>query len=203
MSERHRRLVALALALAAASPVPVNAAAAESDSLAGQLLVAAPEMRDPRFKHTVIYMVRHDRLGAMGLVLNRPVGEVPLAKVLERLGLANPGATGDVRVHYGGPVEPTRGFVLHTADYAGAGTVVVGDGIALTENPAIFGAIGAATGPRKSVFALGYAGWRGGQLEAELERGIWRSVPADEALVFDDDYDRKWQRALDKQIIHL
>ncbi len=197
MSRSVLLLAALGVALAGVGP------ATAGESLAGQLLVASPEMRDPRFRQTVIYMVRHDAQGAMGLVLNRPVAQVPLAKVLERLGVADPGARGDIRVHYGGPVEPARGFVLHTEEYAGAGTVVVGGGIAITENPAIFGAIAAGAGPRRSRLALGYAGWRSGQLEGEIEQGAWVFVPADEALLFDEQDDTKWQRALDKQVIHL
>ena len=89
----------------------------ESGGLTGQLLVATPEMPDPRFMRTVIYMVRHDSTGAMGLVLNRPIGDIPLARLLEQLGIESEGASGTVRAHYGGPVERALGFVLHTSEY--------------------------------------------------------------------------------------
>ena len=98
-------------------------------NLTGQLLVATPLMPDPRFMRTVIYMVQHDSGGTMGLVLNRPMVEIPLARLLEQLGIESKDASGTVRTHYGGPVERTRGFVLHTADYVGKSTVLIKDEI--------------------------------------------------------------------------
>lgn len=175
----------------------------KTGSLAGQLLVATTELDDPRFIRTVIYMVRHDAGGAMGLVVNRPMGEVPIAHLLERLGMDGKGVGGEMRVHYGGPVEPTRGFVLHTTDYATEGTQVVDDRIALTYQPEILRAIGGGTGPRRTLLTLGYAGWAPGQLETEIAAGSWVSVPADEALVFDDNHLRKWERAMARRMINL
>ena len=175
----------------------------KAGSLTGQLLVATDALRDPRFVRTVVYMVRHDAGGAMGLVVNRPIREVPLASVLERLGMDSEEITGEVRVHYGGPVEVNLGFVLHTADYATQGTRPVKDGIAITSVPEIFRAIGAGAGPRLTLFALGYAGWAPGQLEAEIAGGDWISVPADEAMVFDENYEKKWNRAMARRRIDL
>src|SRR5574341_1331823 len=172
-------------------------------SLAGQLLVATSELKDLRFVRTVIYMVHHDAGGAMGLVVNRPLGNAPLAALLEGLGLEGNGAQGGIRLHYGGPVEPRRGFVLHTTDYASGSTRVVKDGIALTVGTEIFRALGAGTGPRLSLVALGYAGWAPGQLEGEIAAGAWIVVPADEALVFDHDYEKKWNRAMARRTIQL
>ena len=172
-------------------------------SLAGQLLVATDELRDPRFVRTVVFMVRHDAGGAMGLVVNRPLGEVPLAALLERLGMEGKAVGGEMRVHYGGPVEATRGFVLHTSEYVTEGTQVVRDGIAITAQPEIFRAIGSGAGPRRALFALGYAGWAPGQLEAEIAGGAWITVPADEALVFDENYEKKWNRAMARRRIDL
>jgi putative transcriptional regulator len=172
-------------------------------SLTGQLLVATDELRDPRFVRTVVYMVRHDAGGAMGLVVNRPLGQVPLALLLERLGMDGKGVGGEMPVHYGGPVEATRGFVLHTSEYVTEGTQVVHDGIAITAQPEIFHAIGAGAGPRLTLFALGYAGWAPGQLEAEIAGGAWISVPADEELIFDGHYEKKWDRAMARRRIDL
>lgn len=172
-------------------------------NLTGQLLVATERMPDPRFMRTVIYMVRHDSGGAMGLVLNRPMVEIPLARVLEQLGIESKDASGSVRTHYGGPVERTRGFVLHTADYVGQSTVLVRDGVAMTGQPEIWRAIAAGTGPRRSLFILGHSGWAPGQLEAEMGAGHWVAVPADEALIFDGDYDGKWPRAMARRRINL
>jgi len=193
----------LSVAAAGTSAVKAARVGREPSGLTGQLLVATPRMPDPRFVRTVIYMVRHDATGAMGLVLNRPIGDAPLARLMERLGLESKGVSGNIRVHYGGPVEGARGFVLHTAEYVRKGTVVVDNAVALTSQPAILLDIATGTGPRRALFALGYAGWAPGQLEAEIEAGAWVTVPADEALVFDDDYEGKWQRAIARQITDL
>ena len=135
-----------------------------SGDLTGQLLVATPLMPDPTFMRTVIYMVRHDGGGAMGLVLNRPMVEIPLARLLEQLGIESKDASGTVRTHYGGPVERTRGFMLHTADYVGKSTVLIKDGVAMTWQPEIWRAIADGTGPRRRLFVLGHSGWAPGQL---------------------------------------
>lgn len=163
--------------------------------LAGQLLVAAAEMGDPRFVETVILMVRHDASGAMGLVVNRPVGEVSIAKLLEGVGLDGTGVRGGIRLHYGGPVEPRQVLTIHTADFGIEGTLRVPGDAAVTGNPEILRAIGRGKGPKRSLTVLGYAGWAPGQLEGELKAGGWFTVPADPAIVFDDKYDTKWKRA--------
>jgi putative transcriptional regulator len=172
-------------------------------STTGQLLVATDDLRDPRFARTIVYILRHDATGALGLVVNRPVGTLPLARVLESLGRDPEGAGGEIRVHYGGPVEPERGFVLHTPAWEGGDSRVVHDGVAVTSDPAIFDAIARGTGPRRAMFAAGYAGWAAGQLEAELQGGFWLVVPADEALIFDDDAVSKWERATERRKLVL
>ena len=203
------RLAAIAGLLASGSAVPGvgattgKAVAAQSASLAGQLLVAKPELRDPRFSRTVVYIVHHDASGAMGLILNRPIGEASLSELLEQAGVEGKSVNGKIRVHFGGPVEAPRGFVLHTADYKIDGTQVVKDGIAVTARPEILRAMGTGTGPRKSLFALGYAGWAPGQIEGEIKTGSWEIVPADKALVFDEDYETKWERAMARRTIRL
>lgn len=179
------------------------AAAAQASTLAGQLLVAKDELRDPRFVRSVIYIIHHDATGAMGLILNRPVAEASLSELLEQAGLEGTGVKGEIRVHFGGPVEPGQGFVLHTEDYRIEGTTVVKNGIAVTTRPEILRAMGTGTGPRKSLFALGYAGWAPGQLEAEIKAGAWEIVPPDEALVFDENSETKWERAMARRTIRL
>jgi putative transcriptional regulator len=179
------------------------ALAAEPASLAGKFLVATDELQDPRFVRTVVYMVRHEAGGAMGLIVNRPLGDASISDLLERLGLEGKGVAGKILMHYGGPMEPGRGFVLHTTDYRIEGTQVVKDGIAITVQPEILGAIAAGTGPRRSLLALGYAGWAPGQLEAEIDAGAWVVVPADEALLFNENYEKKWERAMARRMIQL
>ena len=193
--------VVLGSALWAAEPVD---APAQSARTAGQLLVATPELEDPRFTRAVIYMVRHDaRTGAMGLVVNRQLGEVPMAVLLKQSGLPGEGTKGSVRLHVGGPVEATRIVVLHTDDYAGPDTVKVANGVAITSDPAILKSIDDGKGPRRARFTLGYAGWAPGQLEAEMEAGYWIVVPSDAAIVFDDADETKWDRAMAKRKINL
>jgi putative transcriptional regulator len=170
---------------------------------AGQLLVATDTLRDPRFVRTVVFMLRHDTAGALGLIVNRPMGSVPLTYVLDGLGRSRDGVSGEIRVHYGGPVEPGRGFVLHTPDWRGGDSRVVRDGVAVTSDPAIFDDIGRGVGPRRTIFAAGYAGWAPGQLEAEIAGGSWIVVSADEALIFDDDAATKWDRASERRKIVL
>jgi len=193
--------VVLGAALWASEPAD---APVQSAGLAGQLLVATPELEGPTFTRTVIYMVRHDaRTGAMGLIVNRPLGEVPMAVLLRQSGLPDEGAKGSVRLHMGGPVEATRIFVLHTDDYAGPDTVKVGSGVAITSDASILKSIAEGKGPRRARFTLGYAGWAPGQLEAEMKAGYWIVVPSDDAILFDDAYETKWDRAMARRRINL
>ena len=173
-------------------------------SLAGQLLVATPDLDDPNFRETVVYIVHHDRTGAMGLVLNRVLGTGPLDKMLEGLGVPpDGGADLELRVHYGGPVEPARAFMLHSPDYRAEDTVVLSELAALTLSPGVLQDIAAGKGPRRSLFALGYAGWGPEQLEGELAAGAWFVVEPDTDLLFDDHPETKWQRAFDRRGIEL
>jgi putative transcriptional regulator len=206
-----RRLLSLTalLVLLLYSSVTTDAArrqdpSAAPDSLAGRLLVATPELDDPNFRETVVYIVHHDQGGAMGLVLNRVLGTGPLDKMLESLGAAPNGATDrKLRVYSGGPVEPGRAFVLHSPDYHDANTVVLSDLAALTIPPHILEDIAAGKGPKRSLFALGYAGWGPDQLEGELAAGAWSVVEPDEDLLFDEKSETKWQRAWDRRGVEL
>jgi putative transcriptional regulator len=173
----------------------------ESDSgfsLTGQLLVAMPQMRDPRFTRSVIYMCAHNAEGAMGLVINRLVGSITFLDMLEQLGIAGSDHDKRIKVHFGGPVDAGRGFVLHSDEYRHEGTVAVVGGVALTATIDILKDIAGGQGPRRCLLALGYAGWGAGQLDAEIQANGWLTVPADAELVFDSDLDGKWERALGK-----
>ncbi|GIK99873.1 MAG: UPF0301 protein [Alphaproteobacteria bacterium] len=157
-----------------------------------------PTMRDPRFTRSVIYLCAHNAEGAMGLVVNRLVGSITFPDLLEQLGIEPGGESGLIRVHFGGPVEAERGFVLHSTDYVQSGTMMVDSDVALTGTIDILRDMAGGHGPRKSLLALGYAGWGPGQLDAEIQANGWLSVPADESLVFDDGLDDKWERAIGK-----
>jgi putative transcriptional regulator len=173
-------------------------------SLTGQLLIAMPQMMDPRFARSVVYVCAHsENEGAMGLVVNKLFEALTMDELFTHLKL-DPGPLGRSRpVCFGGPVEPGRGFVLHTADYREEATLVVTDGLAVTATLDILRAIGRGDGPRHSLLALGYAGWAPGQLDAEMQANGWLSAPADADLVFDPDFEGKWQRALGKLGIDL
>lgn len=167
--------------------------------LSGSLLIAMPRMADKRFARTVIYLCAHNADGAMGLVVNRLVGSLTYTDLLTQLGIEPADAADNMRVHFGGPVETSRGFVLHSADWLMPdGSMVVRDGVALTSTTDILRSIVSGEGPRRSILALGYAGWGAGQLDAELQANSWLHVAADEDLLFDDEIDTKWQRAIAK-----
>lgn len=166
-------------------------------SLAGQLLIAMPQMEDPRFSRSVVFMCAHNAEGAMGLVINKTVEEPSMEELVRQFGIEGPGFK-RAPVHFGGPVEAGRGFVLHSTDYTEDATLVVGGGIGLTATLDILRAIGRGEGPLRKFFALGYAGWAPGQLDAEIQANGWLTVASDEALLFDGGNDDKWRRAIAK-----
>jgi len=171
--------------------------------LAGQLLVAMPQMLDERFAKTVIYMCAHSEGGAMGLVVNKVIENIDFPDLLDQLGLSAPPTGEDIRVHFGGPVESGRGFVLHSADYVQDATMVIDEAIAMTATTDILRDIAEGDGPRNSLLALGYAGWGPGQLDTEIQANGWLSVPADDELVFNSDPKSVWQDALAKMGIDV
>jgi putative transcriptional regulator len=174
------------------------------NSFAGQLLMAMPQMLDPRFARSVVYLCLHsEEAGAMGLVINKPLAAMTMDELLGHLNLEPARLNQPRPVHFGGPVDPGRGFVLHTADYREEATLPVGGNIAMTATLDILRAIGKGEGPQKSLLALGYAGWAPGQLDAEIQANGWLSVAADDDLVFGNDLDGKWRRALAKLGIDL
>lgn len=170
----------------------------EQGYLTGQLLIAMPGIGDPRFERSVIYLCAHSADGAMGLVINKLVDEIDFDELLEQLGVDAADGGDDMHVHFGGPVETGRGFVLHTTDYRQDSTLVVNDDIALTATIDILRSIAGGDGPQRSLFALGYAGWSAGQLDGEIQDNGWLHVPADLPLIFDRDLDSKWTRAIQK-----
>ncbi len=164
--------------------------------LVGMLLVAMPSMPDPRFAHSVIYLCAHSAEGAMGLVVNQVADEVSFPSVIGQLGLEADDKCADTPVHVGGPVQPSRGFVLHSADYVQDSTLVIDERFALTATVDVLRAIADGTGPERRVLALGYAGWQAGQLDAEIQGNGWLVAPADPEIVFGRDNDGKWLQAM-------
>lgn len=169
-----------------------------SGYLTGQLLIAMPHMQDSRFERTVIFVCVHNAEGAMGLVVNRRADELTFPDLLEQLGLETGRDPADLPIHIGGPVESGRGFVLHTNDYTQGSTIRVDEQVNLTATVDILKDIAEGRGPRQALLALGYAGWGAGQLDGEIQQNSWLSVPADEGLIFDTDFEHKWERSIAK-----
>lgn len=161
----------------------------------GQILLAMPAMTDPRFERAVIYMCAHNDEGAMGLVINKTLDSIDFVELLGQLDITAGDNTPNIAVHFGGPVENQRGFVLHSGDYRHDETLMVSEDVGLTATREILQAVARGEGPAHSILALGYAGWGPGQLDAEIHDNAWLSVPYDETLMFDVSDDDKWERA--------
>lgn len=192
-----------ALTAASAPALARRIEAPDSGSLRTRLLVATRRLRSPLFAQTVILLVEHDREGAFGLVVNRPMERVPWPELLERLGLDAPQAEGHARLFYGGPVQPGRLFVLHSGETSGDDAETVTDAIALSTGGRVLNDLAAGRGPEHSRILLGYAGWGPGQLEREMRRGDWFTIANDPRLVFDPDPGGTWQDARDDRGIEL
>lgn len=178
-------------------------AAERAQPLVGQLLVATEEMKDPRFVESVIYIVKHDHEGTMGLVINRPMAQGPIDDLLKGFGAETKGNTREITIHYGGPVSSRQGFLLHSDDLLLENSIKAKDGIAATSDTKMIQAIANGKGPRQFLFMLGYAGWAPGQLEDEIHAKTWVVVAADKSLIFGKDAEKKWRQALDKRQIPL
>jgi putative transcriptional regulator len=170
--------------------------------LDGQFLVAMPGMKDDRFARSVIYVCAHSEEGAMGLIINQ-VQELRFPDLLVQLGILEereaikmPPAARDIVVRHGGPVDRSRGFVLHSGDYMVESSMPVDDEVCLTATVDILRAISTGNGPHRALMALGYAGWGAGQLEGEIAENGWLTCPASADMLFDGDIDSKYERIL-------
>jgi putative transcriptional regulator len=178
--------------------------------LDGQMLIAMPSMRDERFARTLIYICAHSSDGAMGIVVNQPASNIKFPDLLVQLDVISdrdvirlPLSAGSVQVLKGGPVEPGRGFVLHSSDYfVENSTLPIDDGISLTATLDVLKDIAKGSGPGNALLALGYAGWAPGQLETEMQENGWLHCTADTDLIFGSDISAKYDRALRKLGIH-
>jgi putative transcriptional regulator len=165
--------------------------------LTGQLLIAMPGMPDPRFEHSLIYLCAHSNEGAMGLIVNKPSADVTFGNLVEQLSIESPIDVRDIRVHFGGPVELGRGFVLHSPDFQSQMTTLnVDEAFSMTGTLDVLETIAQGAGPEKRLIVLGYAGWGPGQLESEIASNGWLTCDASPALVFDTEDDQKWEAAL-------
>ncbi|MGB0505017.1 MAG: YqgE/AlgH family protein [Pikeienuella sp.] len=169
------------------------------DGLMGKMLIAMPGMGDERFDRTVIYMCAHSEDGALGLVINRRAEQVSQEELFKQLDITAVPEVNQRSIHYGGPVETGRGFVLHTADFhLSDSTLEVDDKLSMTASVEILQAIAKGEGPKDAMIALGYSGWAGGQLEGELQRNGWLTCDGDPDLIFGGNDEDKWTAALNK-----
>ena len=166
-----------------------------SESLAGHLLVATPQMTDPRFRRAVIFMCQHDTEAAMGLVVNQPNTDLSLQKLTEHLNLNQPSLDTTEPVYTGGPVEPQRGYILHTDDQMLPETIPIANGICLSLHVDMIAEITRGFGPAFAKVMLGYAGWSAGQLEDEMRENMWVHLPATTDILFRTDTDFLWEKS--------
>lgn len=171
--------------------------------LSGQLLIAMPAMTDPRFSESVIYLCTHNEDGAMGLVVNKLIGSLNFTELLQQMKIDLEATGSKVEVHFGGPVESGRGFVLHSTDYNSEETMRVNNDFALTATIDVLKSIAGGKGPADVMFALGYAGWAPGQLDTEMQNNGWLNCAADSGIVFGEDNEAKWKSAAAKMGIDL
>ncbi|MBT8414381.1 MAG: YqgE/AlgH family protein [Boseongicola sp.] len=169
----------------------------DPSQLEGKLLIAMPGMGDPRFDKSVIFMCAHSADGALGLIVNKPTPELSFAKLLKQLEIDVPEVARNVSVHFGGPVEGGRGFVLHSGDFVSdVSTLQVSEDFGMTATLDVMEALAGDGAPRDALLALGYAGWGPGQLEAEIMQNGWLTCDATRALVFEEADETKWTAAL-------
>jgi len=198
-SYRARTVGWIALIAYLLTPAYSPIGADDKTNFAGQLLVATDEMRDPRFIETVIYIVKDNFEGTLGLVINRPLASGPIDDLLKGFCAEPLSSKREVIVHYGGPVSGLQGFVLHSDDMLLESSLRVKDGLAMTSDVKMIEAIASGKGPGQFLIMLGYAGWAPGQLEAEIKSNAWFVLSADKTLIFGKDADKKWRRAMDRR----
>ncbi len=166
-------------------------------NLSGKFLIALPGMGDSRFEKSVIYICSHNSDGAMGIIINKPKGEILISDLLDQVGINGQVRVADTAVLDGGPVDIDRGFVLHSADYYNAGTSLrISETLALTSTKDVLEALTTEAAPDLAVLAIGYSGWGGGQLEREIKQNAWMIVDGKESLIFEQNLDEKWSKAL-------
>jgi putative transcriptional regulator len=173
------------------------------DKLQGQFLIAMPNMGDPRFERSVVYVCAHTREGAMGFIVNKVLDKPSIPDFLHQLNIIDDGEKrtlaqplADTPLHNGGPVEPGRGFVLHSPDYSAESTLAIDSNISLTATLEILRAIVLGRGPERAMIALGYSGWASGQIEEEIAGNAWIISKADPGIIFDGGHEAKYDRAL-------
>jgi len=164
-------------------------------NLTGHLLISMPSLYDERFYKTVIYICAHSKDGAMGIIINKKIDYDLYPDLLKQLGIDKPLLNKKLLIRYGGPIESSRGFVLHTDEVIQKETLTIDKGIALTSTYEFFENLSKGKGPKNSILALGYAGWAPGQIEKEIIESSWVTLSTDSKFLFDDEVGNKWSKA--------
>ena len=164
-------------------------------NLTGQILVSMPSLQDERFYKTVIYMCAHSKEGSMGIIINKKIDHDLYPDLLKQLGIDQPLKNKKFFIRYGGPIESTRGFILHSDDLIRKETLSIDKGVALTNTAEFFDDLAKNSGPKYSILALGYTGWGPGQLEYEIKRNSWVNLPIESSFLFDEKVTTKWADA--------
>jgi len=161
-----------------------------------QFLIATPLLNGTCFEKSVIYICTHDKNGAMGLLINRSLGRLKSTDIFQQLNINGDSLmANNILVHFGGPVELSKGFVLHSCDYMNDNTVNIDNNISVTSDVKILNDLTLGSGPKNSIVAFGYAGWGAGQLEGEINSNSWLNIPATKDIIFNTNNEDKWQNA--------
>jgi putative transcriptional regulator len=166
--------------------------------LSGKLLISAPSMGDPRFHKSLIYICSHSDGGAMGLIVNQLIHDFSFSKMASEIGVSQRDNCNTINLSYGGPVEPSRGFILHSADYQVKGSLVINENVVLSATIEAVEAIAQGSGPKNFIVALGYTGWGEGQLDQEIKENSWLCAASDSSLLWLTEPHLKWDMALKK-----
>ncbi len=189
--------------MAAAAPDTMHRA--DESYFSNQFLVAMPGLEDTNFSHSVTLLCEHSDKGALGLIINRPT-DLRLSEMLDQMGVERTQLSGDPIVYWGGPVQPERGFVVHSAPGVWDSTLKLDDDLYITTSRDVLGAIGRGEGPQRYIVALGYAGWGEGQLESEIMSNSWLNTPVDSGVLFGTPAPQRWlaaTRLLGVDVSHL
>lgn len=175
----------------------MSSSTSKSQSFRNAFLIATPDMGDPRFEFTVIYVVSHDRSGTMGIIINKDKDGLLISDLLDQVGITGDMKIADGPVLSGGPVDIDRGFVLHSSDYFKTeATLKISEKMSLTSTKDILESLVTDAHPKQALLAVGYAGWGAGQLEKEIAQNSWLVTDADEDVIFSADFEGKWATAL-------
>jgi len=195
--------VAVLLVIVFAATLGTLAQDSPDPSVKGKFLVAAGKMGDPRFHKSVIYMLEHDSAGAMGIIVNKVIGELQVGELLAKMGEEAPTSDKALQLYFGGPVEMEQPFLLHSTDVMFDSSIKIAGGVAMSRHAEVLKAIAEGDGPRDYLFAVGYSGWGPDQLEGEMSRGDWVTLEATSSQIFSENPEKIWEKLMEGTVFRL